>query len=307
MEEGGNGVDPDRDLEKLPRREDDDVAAGSDLLSIQVLTVDENETTTESAPIGNITDPSDKPGSILTTLIDGFLLPKQPKPADFLEEKDKSAAIDEESANKPGFIVKDILTGVYSFVSSYIKDEQPENVEPVTAIPKEALNVHNMPRDQLLVQAAEVVVEDPTMADPLPLDAPMEDVRQLHEVPQGFAQDVRPGGAPPLPLLPGEFPRGSMNKPTAASSATASSKAAKPVLILSRDPVSIPLMPDLIGQGNVEDNFSSNDNDEENKIRSLPFDPVESLRNGDKNVHRYDPIINNNDCYQCRMNVTEGS
>ena len=66
----------------------------------------------------NITDPSDKPGSILTTLIDGFLLPKQPSQPDIdtgNDEKDSSVAslsdVDSESVKETvgGFPVTNIL------------------------------------------------------------------------------------------------------------------------------------------------------------------------------------------------------
>ena len=73
--------------------------------------------TTESPKdiILNITDPSDKPGSILTTLIDGFLLPKQPSQPDIDDEKDSSVAslsdVDSESVKETvgGFPVTNIL------------------------------------------------------------------------------------------------------------------------------------------------------------------------------------------------------
>merc|ERR1719330_413559 len=109
----------------------------------------------------NITDPSDKPGSILTTLIDGFLLPKQPSQPDIdtgNDEKDNSVAslsdVDSESVKETvgGFPVTNILSGIYNLVSSYIQpsDEELEQEEPITAIPQNAINVHNIPRDQLI-------------------------------------------------------------------------------------------------------------------------------------------------------------
>ena len=76
----------------------------------------------------NITDPSDKPGSILTTLIDGFLLPKQPSQPDIdtgNDEKDNSVAslsdVDSESVKETvgGFPVTNILRFLWVIITIY--------------------------------------------------------------------------------------------------------------------------------------------------------------------------------------------
>ena len=188
-------------LEKLPRGADEDFAIEDNL---QVLG------TTEAPDnlVVNITDPSDV--SILTTLIDGFLLQKQPAAAEEIPVTDKP-----ETAG--GFPVTNILSGIYNLVSSYIQPSEEEEEEPITAIPQSAINVHNMPRDQLIVEAAE-----------------------------------ESEAAPPLPVLPTEFLRGTpidiQPKPKVPSPENISG----PLLILNengnktREPVNIPL-PDLIG------------------------------------------------------------
>ena len=48
--------------------------------------------------------------------------------------------------------------------------EDTEDIEPVTAIPEDAINVHNMPRDHLIVQAALADDEDVPPSEPLPLE-----------------------------------------------------------------------------------------------------------------------------------------
>ena len=91
--------------------------------------------TTESPEglISNITDPSDKPGSILTTLIDGFLLPKQPLQVEEVDKTVNIAIKESEQVTEGGFPVTNILSGIYSLVSSYIKDgDDNEEIEPVT-------------------------------------------------------------------------------------------------------------------------------------------------------------------------------
>ena len=149
-----------QELEKQARAKDEDVIEAD----FQSLSTD-----SPADLIVNITDPSDKPGSILTTLIDGFLLPKQP-----IQESDKTVNIaikESEQVTEGGFPVTNILSGIYnlvSSVSSYIKEDDDENVEHVTAIPENAINVHNMPRDQLIVQAANAENED-IPSEPLPL------------------------------------------------------------------------------------------------------------------------------------------
>ena len=106
-----------------------------------------------------------------------------------------------------------ILSGIYSLVSSYIQptDEKEDIIEPITAIPQSAINVHNMPRDQLIVQA-------------------IEDFQ-----------------APPLPILPPEYLRGGPididPKPTGPIPEAQSG----PVLVLTDNakggtPVSIPIL-----------------------------------------------------------------
>ncbi len=203
-------------LEKSPRGSDEDVAIEDWSIEghLQDITV------TQSPPdiVRNMTDPSDKPGSILTTLIDGFLLQKQPH----LEEEEAGTS-SEEPETAGGFPVTNILSGIYNLVSSYITPSDEEvDEEPITAIPEGAINVHNMPRDQLIVEAA--------------------------------AQESEEDSAPPLPVLPTEFLRGtpieilpSSNKPRLPESLSG------PVLKLNehgskggtREPVNIPL-PDLI-------------------------------------------------------------
>lgn len=215
-------------LEKAPR-----VVADVDVSiqgNFQDLSFEQSTTESPENLVLNITDPSDKPGSILTTLIDGFLLQKQPPPEETKEEKDNletTGSTEGETAG--GFPVTNILSGIYNLVSSYIQPTEEENLdeEPITAIPQNAINVHNMPRDQLIVQPA---------ADPLPLDAPEALL-----------------SAPPLPVLPAEFLRGAPIdiKPRRKTPESVSG----PVLILNengskggtREPVTIPL-PDLINE-----------------------------------------------------------
>ena len=97
------------------------------------------------------------------------MLQKQP----IIEEADKTASIltkNDKDESAGGFPVTNILSGIYSLVSSYIKpteEEQSDLVEPITAIPQSAINVHNMPRDQLIVEA----IED-FQAPPLPILPP---------------------------------------------------------------------------------------------------------------------------------------
>ena len=222
-------------LEKLSRGADSDLIEDNDLQSIQV-------STTESPQdlVQNITDPR----PILTTLIDGFLLQKQP-PVE--PEVDKTASIlslnldKEETAG--GFPVTNILSGIYSLVSSYIQptDEvEVDEVVPITAIPQSAINVHNMPRDQLIVEA-------------------IEDFQ-----------------APPLPILPPEYLRARpidiQPKPTKPKPESLSG----PVLVLTENakggkPVSIPVVD--------TDNVVATP---EAVIDPRAFDPVESLRSSDK-------------------------
>ena len=58
-----------------------------------------------------------------------------------------------------------------SLVSSLVPNkENTEDIEPVTAIPEDAINVHNMPRDHLIVQAALADDEDVPPSEPLPLE-----------------------------------------------------------------------------------------------------------------------------------------
>lgn len=195
-------------LEKQPRGADEDVVESN----IQELDV------TEAPGVANITDPSDVSGSILTTLIDGFLLQKQP-----VQTEETTVAPVEETAG--GFPVTNILSGIYNLVSSYIQPTEDEvEEEPITAIPQNAINVHNMPRDQLIVEAA----SDDDAAPPLPI-LPAEYLR-------GTPIDIQP-----KPRLP---------KPESISG---------PVLMLNengsnREPVSIPL-PDLITEDSAPRSF----------------------------------------------------
>ena len=63
----------------------------------------------------NITDPSEKPGSILTTLIDGFLLPKVPQQVEETEKTDTTniAIKESDQITEGGFPVTNILSGIY--------------------------------------------------------------------------------------------------------------------------------------------------------------------------------------------------
>ena len=67
----------------------------------------------------NITDPSEKPGSILTTLIDGFLLPKVPQQVEETEKTDTANNIaikeSEQEITEGGFPVTNILSGIYRY------------------------------------------------------------------------------------------------------------------------------------------------------------------------------------------------
>ena len=145
-------------MEKLPRivKNDEDVKDNGN--SFQDLSL---STESPKDVIANITDPSDKPGSILTTLIDGFLLPKQPHSSSDAEsnagdKEDNSIAslseVDTDAVEETvgGFPVTNILSGIYNLVSSYIQPSEEDkgllDEEPITAIPQNAINVHNMPR-----------------------------------------------------------------------------------------------------------------------------------------------------------------
>ena len=113
-------------LEKLPRGADEDFAIEDKL---QVLSSTEGP----EDVIANITDPTDPPGSILTTLIDGFLLQKVEEPAD---KTASSIALDhDKEENAGGFPVTNILSGIYNLVSSYINDDtEPDEEEPITGM-----------------------------------------------------------------------------------------------------------------------------------------------------------------------------
>ena len=62
-----------------------------------------------------MTDPSEKPGSILTTLIDGFLLPKVPQQVEETEKTDTTniAIKESDQITEGGFPVTNILSGIY--------------------------------------------------------------------------------------------------------------------------------------------------------------------------------------------------
>ena len=160
-----NRIAPDENatLEKLPRivKNDEDVKDNGN--NFQDLSL---STESPKDVIVNITDPSDKPGSILTTLIDGFLLPKQPSlssgdtESSSGDKEDNSIAnlseIDTDAVGETvgGFPVTNILSGIYNLVSSYIQPSEEDkgllDEEPITAIPQNAINVHNMPRYVLM-------------------------------------------------------------------------------------------------------------------------------------------------------------
>ena len=223
------------DLEKLPRGADSDVISQEDgLQQIEV-----SESPLDVVP--NITDPSDRPGSILTTLIDGFLLQKQP----IVEEVEKTASIDKEQETAGGFPVTNILSGIYSLVSSYIQPtEKVTEEEPITAIPQSAINVHNMPRDQLIVEA-------------------IEDFQ-----------------APPLPILPPEYLRARPIDIEPKPKPVVPESLSGPVLVLTENakggkPVSIPVPVDY------ETDVDKTKEIEE-VLDPRAFDPVESVRSSDK-------------------------
>ena len=223
-------------LEKLPRGAvDSDISTDS----LQQIEVPISESPLDVVP--NITDPSDRPGSILTTLIDGFLLQKQP----IVEEVEKTASIDKEQETAGGFPVTNILSGIYSLVSSYIQPtEKVTEEEPITAIPQSAINVHNMPRDQLIVEA-------------------IEDFQ-----------------APPLPILPPEYLRARPIDIEPKPKPVVPESLSGPVLVLTENakggkPVSIPVPVDF------ETDVDKTKEIEE-VLDPRAFDPVESVRSSDK-------------------------
>ena len=223
-------------LEKLPRGAvDSDISTDS----LQQIEVPISESPLDVVP--NITDPSDRPGSILTTLIDGFLLQKQP----IVEEVEKTASIDKEQETAGGFPVTNILSGIYSLVSSYIQPtEKVTEEEPITAIPQSAINVHNMPRDQLIVEA-------------------IEDFQ-----------------APPLPILPPEYLRARPIDIEPKPKPVVPESLSGPVLVLTKNakggkPVSIPVPVDY------ETDVDKTKEIEE-VLDPRAFDPVESVRSSDK-------------------------
>ena len=223
-------------LEKLPRGAvDSDISTDS----LQQIEVPISESPLDVVP--NITDPSDRPGSILTTLIDGFLLQKQP----IVEEVEKTASIDKEQETAGGFPVTNILSGIYSLVSSYIQPtEKVTEEEPITAIPQSAINVHNMPRDQLIVEA-------------------IEDFQ-----------------APPLPILPPEYLRARPIDIEPKPKPVVPESLSGPVLVLTENakggkPVSIPVPVDY------ETDVDKTKEIEE-VLDPRAFDPVESVRSSDK-------------------------
>lgn len=149
------------DLQKLPRREDSDIAHlndHNDIIDLQEL--DHQD---------------DVKDDLLTTLVDGFLVPKGDEPAKKLENKDKNKAkisitvegsadsedkkeandVIQEEEKEPSFPVSDIISGIYKLVASYITTT-PKPATEAPQIPETAaishINVHNMPRDQLVLQ-----------------------------------------------------------------------------------------------------------------------------------------------------------
>ena len=146
------------------------------------------------------------------------------------------------------------------------------NTEETAAISH--INVHNMPRDQLVVQTwdAEDLAEqqansenlfkpddlffqikpDPSggLALPLPLNAPIDDKLNRVDAPPLPPVD----NAPPLPFLPGNFlARG--GSPAEGRSRRPSTKSTREFLELrssnsktSKEPLNIPTLPDLINE-----------------------------------------------------------
>ena len=182
-------------------------------------------------------------GSILTTLIDGFLLQKQPIVEEEFEKTVAATSILSKNEDKEetagGFPVTNILSGIYSLVSSYIQpSEKEDDEEPITAIPQSAINVHNMPRDQLIVEA-------------------IEDFQ-----------------APPLPILPPEYLRARPIDIEPKPKPAVPENLNGPVLVLTENakggkPVSIP-------------DYETEIKEELDVLDPRAFDPVESVRSSDK-------------------------
>ena len=374
--------------EKLARKEDSDVEDDDDQLLLQklseipppiVVSTKEEE------------DKEDDPASLLTKFIDGFFVPKQKhKPQKkkknpnkaftsirVIAEDDSGEDLDEDkkedAVEKPekdtSFPVSEILSGIYKLVSNYVTskpNKDSDNIEKSTTTPVPIgphlpqlglINVHNMPRDQLIVEflddqnspsdpfvqmnapnlreelppgfdvpdsnipafpvkpnppraitlspfnspALKVQeppkLDDTVIAGPLPLNAPIERLS-----PEGFVRDVeKPSeiddSAPPLPFLPGNFLRGGQpskpiplnNRPSQKGDNLQDGPSQSAFLALrnsnqrTRDPINIPLLPDLINESREEDRSGS-------VFRRFSdiqqTDPVESLRSKDARLLR---------------------
>ena len=369
-------------LQKLTRKEDTDVEVDDDIVDLQKLS---DEESADNAPSIEEKDDDKNPGSLLTSFIDGFFVPKQKNKPKKKNPNRAFASIkvisEKESDDEPNddaekedisvpekdvpFPMSDILNGIYKLVSNFVTSKpkvSSEDSEPTTTTSFPInfgqphlgpINVHNMPRDQLIVEFLDednspsdpffqlqapnlrdenvdsnipafpvkpnppkaitlspfnspaLTVQDPPkisdgiVAGPLPLNAPIE---RLY--PEGFVGDVsRPStvedSAPPLPFLPGNFLRGGQpSKPIPFSSRpspTYNNLREEPsqsaLLALrnsnqrTRDPINIPLLPDLINESQEDESQSDTVFRRFSDIQEV--DPVESLRNSDSNFVRY--------------------
>ena len=387
-----DGVQRNEELkqEKLARKEDSDVKDDDEQLLLQKLSE-------IPPPIVVSTkeedDKEDDPASLLTKFIDGFFVPKQKhKPQKkkknpnkaftsirVIAEDDSGEDLDmdkkEGAVEKPekdtSFPVSEILSGIYKLVSNYVTskpNKDSDNIEKstTTSIPiglhqpqLGLINVHNMPRDQLIVEflddqnspsdpfiqmnapnlreelppgfdvpdsnipefpvkpnppraitlspfnspALKVQeppkLDDTVIAGPLPLNAPIERLS-----PEGFVRDVgKPSeiddSAPPLPFLPGNFLRGGQptkpiplnNRPSQKLDNLQDDGPSQSAFLAlrnsnqrTRDPINIPLLPDLINESREEEDRSGSVFRRFSDIQQT--DPVESLRSKDARLLR---------------------
>ena len=170
-------------LEKQARKEDTDVEVDDDILDLQKLS---DEDSASNVPTTEEKLDSKTPGSLLTTFIDGFFVPKQKdKPKKKKKNPNKAftsirVISEKESDDEPNdnaekedvavsekdtsFPVSDILNGIYKLVSNFVTSKpkvSSEGNEPTTTTSSPVnfqqpqfgpINVHNMPRDQLIVE-----------------------------------------------------------------------------------------------------------------------------------------------------------
>ena len=376
-------------LEKQARKEDTDVEVDDDILDLQKLS---DEDSASNVPTTEEKLDSKTPGSLLTTFIDGFFVPKQKdKPKKKKKNPNKAftsirVISEKESDDEPNdnaekedvavpekdtsFPVSDILNGIYKLVSNFVTSKpkvSSEGNEPTTTTSSPVnfqqpqfgpINVHNMPRDQLIVEFLDeenspsdpffqmqgpnlreeippnvkghdpniptfpvrpnppraitlspfnspaLKVQDPPklsdtiVAGPLPLNAPIE---RLY--PEGFIGDVSrqstvEDSAPPLPFLPGNFLRGGQpskpipfsSRPSQINNNLRKEPSQSAFLALrnsnqrTRNPINIPLLPDLINESQEDESQSDTVFRRFSDIQQV--DPVESLRNSDSNFVR---------------------